>query len=481
MNREVADSIRVPPWDATAEQAVLGGIMLSQDGFDRVADMLIEQDFYRRDHQLIYRAIREMAKRGKPYDAVTLGAWLDSMGLQSQVGMNYLVELATTVPSAARIRAYADIVAEASMRRQLIDAGTRIANSGWVQDGRPAIELIGEAHTAIGSLTESQPTEVVPMSVPMGKAFSELSDFHDRGGGIDGLATGFTDYDEILNGLLPGMHILAGRPKMGKSTLAQNIAEYVSLQSRKAVLIVTFEMTPEQFAKRMISSVADVDASRVRTGRLDQMDWTAVSQAQRDLRNAPLYIAQPHRSTPEAVCALVRKQHAETPLACVVLDYLQLMEFDSRSNDNTATSVARGTRMLVKLGQQLRIPVIVVSQLNRKVDERPNKRPMPSDLRDSGAIEQDAESVTFVYRDEVYHTDSRFKGTMEVNVALNRNGPPGDCRLLYRGDRYRCENLPFAWEPAPRIVPTDEQGNATKSSFRKTKVAGSKVRRERDE
>ncbi|MFB9112060.1 replicative DNA helicase [Xanthomonas arboricola pv. corylina] len=444
------EQLRMPPHSVEAEQAVLGGLMLVNRAWDDIADLVEEGDFYRRDHVLIFRAIREMATANprRPFDMVTMGDWFKAQGLLEQVADGaYLIELATTTPSAANIRAYAEIVADKARLRRLIQVGTDIANAGFNPEGQSSIELIGAAQSRVGALLTAQPSESSPISHAMEAAFAELADRHGKGEGMDGLESGFPDFDDILGGFVPGVHFLGGRPKHGKSTLAQNIAEYVALVKKKPVHIVILEMTEKQYAKRMIASVGHVNSQRMRRGTLDEADWTAVSKTVARMRGAPIFITKPGSCRIEHICAQIRRQHAMTPLGLVVLDYLQLVDIVVGKGENYSVAVGRVTRALVNLSQELGIPVICLSQLSRETEKE--GRPKPSHLRDSGSIEADAESVIFVYREEVNDPNSRFAGTVEVIVALNRNGAGGSCRLLFNGAQYRCENLPEYWQPAP--------------------------------
>lgn len=463
------EHLRVPPQSIEAEQAVLGGLLLSsnveraREAWARVSDLLEEASFYRRDHQLIWRALAYLHEKNRPMDAVTVGEFLERHGLAETVANGaYLVELASTTPSAANIRAYAEIVADRHLLRQVIETGTGLVNDAFDSEGRPAVEIAGLAMTKVSKLLQAQPAEVSPMSVAMDAAFAELADRHSRGEGMDGLPTGYGDLDDILGGLVPGVHFLGGRPKHGKSTLAQNIAEYVALELRKPVHIVILEMSETQYAKRMIASVGGVDSQRMRRGTLDEVDWSAVSGAVRKLRGAPMFISKPGSTRIEHVCAQWRKQHAKTPLGLAVLDYLQLVEIVTAKGENYSVAVGRVTRALVNLSQELRIPILCLSQLTRAADEG---EPKVSHLRDSGAIEADAESVFFVHREDAHDPKSRFAGTVKVIVAANRNGPTGDCRLLFNGAQYRCENLPDGWEPAS--LPEGEK--PARRGFRKVK------------
>lgn len=442
------DTLRVPPQSVEAECAVLGGLMLAPLAWSEVSDLLHEGDFYRRDHELIFRAIKYLEGKSRPFDAVTLADWFEAQGLAEQVaGGAYLVELASTTPSAANIRAYAEIVADKSRLRRLIEVGTAMVNDGFEPKGRDSVEIIGGAQTAVAALLDSEVSELEETTPIMDRVFGRLQERYSRGGGIDGLSTGLQDVDVILNGLKPGLYVLAARPKAGKTTLAQNIAEHVAMVCKKRVDVFSFEMQPEALGERMLASIGDVDASRLRSGNLDDTDWANVSSAMRRIKAAPIRISRPKSARVEHVVAQVRRQHSKKPVGLVVIDYLQLME--TSGAENRTQGVGDITRQLALMAGQLGIPVLLLSQLSRKLEERGDKRPIPSDLRDSGSIEQDADAVIFIYRDEVYHPKSREKGTAEIIVALQRNGPSDTARVKYRPDRFRFEDLPEGWEPDP--------------------------------
>lgn len=442
----MSGNLRIPPHSVDAEQAVLGGLMLDPRAFDRVADMLAPADFYRRGHQLIFQAVRELAEKRRPCDAVTVADVLVAQGHGEEIaGGAYLVDLASMTPSAANIHAYAEIVAEKARQRRLIDIGSEIVNAAYDPQGRESAELIGQALTRVGSLLDSEPCELEPVAPIMQRVFERLTERSSSDGGVAGMPTHLADLDAIINGLHPGqLIVLAARPKMGKTTLAQNIAEYVALVHQKPVAVFSFEMRPEELGDRMLASLGDIDAERIRRGTLDDADWTSAAAAIMRLRSSRIFVTRPRSARVEHVCAQARRQHARTPLGLVVIDYLQLM---GTGSENRAQGIGDITRALKLLAVELNVPVILISQLNRELEKRPDKRPIPADLRDSGSIEQDADVVIFIYRDEVYDRTSRFSGTAELIVALQRNGPPGDCRVLYRGDRFRFESLPFDWEP----------------------------------
>ncbi|HSD16807.1 MAG TPA: replicative DNA helicase [Thermomonas sp.] len=465
MNRE-ADThhLRIPPQDIGAEQAVLGGLMLDPRAFDRIEDMLAPADFYRHNHALTFQAIKALRDKRKPVDAVTVADWFHAHGKADEVaGGAYLVEMASNTPSAANIRAYAEIVADMAVRRRLIDIGMGIVDSAFDPAGRDTLDLVGQAQTRFGGLLDAQPCELEPVAPVMARVFDRLTERRNGDGGIDGLTIGLDDFDALVNGFKGGqLIVLAARPKMGKTTLAQNAAEHIALHHQKPVAFFSFEMRPEELGDRLLASQGDIDAERIRRGTLDDADWANASAAIQKLRSARIYITRPRTARVAHVCAQARRQHAKAPLGLIVIDYLQLME---TSGDNRAQGISDITRALKLLAVELDVPVVLLSQLNRDLEKRDNKRPIPADLRDSGAIEQDADVVVFIYRDEIYNRASRYAGTAELIVALQRNGPPGDCRVLYRGDRFRFENLPHGWEPEP--LPTKVEGEGRVRGMRR--------------
>lgn len=442
------DGARMLPQAIEAEQAVLGGLMLRPQAWMDVQDVLTAQQFYRRDHQLIWQAIEDVLKKGREADAVTIGEWFESRGKLDMVGDGgYLIQLSATTPSAANIRGYAEIVAETAKRRALIDAGQELVDAAFSPDGRSALDLIGSAQSRIGGLLDSEPCDLEPVAPVMARVYDQLSSASNTGGGITGLSTSIADLDGLLDGLQPGrLYVLAARPKMGKTTLAQNIAEYVALVARRPVAFFSFEMTPEELGKRMLANKACISGNKLRAGSLDEIDWQNVTQWTRKIGDAPLRISRPRVAKVQHVCAQVRRMKAQDPgLALVVIDYLQLMHVDG---DNRAAGIGDITRALKLLAAELQVAVLLLSQLNRDVEKRTgDKRPIVADLRDSGSIEQDADAVIFIYRDEIYHKDSRWEGTAELIVAIQRDGAPGMARASYEPGYFRFSNLPEWWEP----------------------------------
>jgi len=445
-NDHKVEQLRVPPQSVEAEQAVLGGLMLAPDAYDRVADSLVENDFYRRDHQLIFRAIRELAERSRPYDAVTLGEWFESMGLSEQVaGGAYLIELASTTPSAANIKAYAEIVRDKAVLRQLIDVGTGIVNDGFQPEGRDSAELLAKAEQEVFAIAEAGArgrTDFTSVTTALSEAFDVLQKRYENGGSVTGLPTGYTEFDEMTAGLQPtDLLILAARPAMGKTTLALNMAEYAAMKTKKAVAVFSMEMSASQLALRLISSCGRVNATRLRTGQLEDEDWSRVTSAIRLLREAKIFIDDTPGLSPDILRAKARRLKREHDLGLIVIDYLQLMAVPG-NNENRATEISEISRSLKGLAKELNVPVIALSQLNRSLETRTDKRPVMADLRESGAIEQDADVIVFIYRDEYYNKEnSPDKGLAEVIIGKQRNGPTGSIKLKFFGEYTRFDNL----------------------------------------
>ena len=440
------EQLRVPPQSVEAEQAVLGGLMLDPSAFDKVADQLNEDDFYRRDHQSIYRAIRELVEKSKPCDAVTVGEWFESQGLAELVaGGAYLVELAASTPSAANIKAYAEIVRDKAVQRKLIDVGTGIVNDGFQPEGRDSTELLAKAEQEVFAIAESHSRgkqDFTPVRKALIDAFEILQVRASTGGGITGLPTGYEDFDRMTAGLQPtDLIILAARPAMGKTTFALNIAEYAALKSKKAVAVFSMEMSAEQLAMRLISSLGRVNATRLRTGQLEDEDWSRVTSAIKMLREVKIFIDDTPALSPDVLRSKARRLKREHGLGLIVIDYLQLMQVPGNS-ENRATEISEISRSLKALAKELNVPVIALSQLNRSLETRTDKRPVMADLRESGAIEQDADLIVFIYRDDYYNREnSPDKGLAEVIIGKQRSGPTGSVKLKFFGEYTRFDNL----------------------------------------
>ena len=441
------DSLRLPPHSVEAEQSVLGGLMLDNDAWMHVAERLTFQDFYRRDHASIFRAIEALANEGKPYDIVTLSEWLATQGLLESVGgIDYLAELAENTPTAANIDAWADIVRDRSVLRELIRAGTEIAEAGFRPDGRSTTELIDLAERTVFEIAER---------VSRGKrgfrrmkellvgTLDRIDQLFQRDNPITGVATGYFELDGMTSGLQPSdLVIIAGRPSMGKTAFALNIAQNAAIKGEAAVAVFSMEMPAEQLAMRMLSSIGRIDQHKVRTGKLADDDWPRLTHAVGILSEAQLFIDDTPALSPGELRSRCRRLAREQGLGMIVVDYLQLMQVPGNS-ENRATEISEISRALKALAKELAVPVIALSQLNRSLETRSDKRPVMSDLRESGAIEQDADVIMFIYRDEVYNEDSTDKGIAEIIIGKQRNGPIGMRKLRFMGEYTTFENLAF--------------------------------------
>ena len=441
------EQLRVPPHSIEAEQAVLGGLMLAPEAYDRINDKLTANDFYRRDHQLIYRAIAELAEKNRPFDAVTLGEWFESQGHMDLVaGGAYLVELASTTPSAANIAAYAEIVRDKAVMRQLIEVGTEIVNDAFQPEGKESDEMLAIAEQKVFAIAEQGArgrTDFVAMNDALKDAFEVLRVRSESGGTVTGLPTGYTEFDMMTAGLQPtDLVILAARPAMGKTTFALNIAEYAAIKSKKAVAVFSMEMSAGQLAMRLISSVGRINATRLRTGQLEDEDWSRVTSAIRILKDqAKVFIDDTPGLSPDVLRSKARRLKREHDLGLIVIDYLQLMSVPG-NNENRATEISEISRSLKGLAKDLNVPVIALSQLNRSLETRTDKRPVMADLRESGAIEQDADMIVFIYRDDYYNKEtSPDKGLAEIIIGKQRSGPTGSCKLRFFGEYTRFDNL----------------------------------------
>jgi replicative DNA helicase len=440
------EALKVPPHSLQAEQAVVGGLMLDNGAWDQVADRVGEQDFYRRDHRLVFAAIRRLAEAGQPFDVVTLAEQLERTGeLESVGGLAYLGLLAKNTPSAANIKAYADIVRERSVLRQLIRVSTEIADSAFQPEGRRAAELLDEAEKRVFEIAEQGARGsrgFVGIKELLTKAVDRIDLLFQQDSPLTGAPTGFSDFDDMTSGLQPSdLIIVAGRPSMGKTTFAMNMAEHVAIKAQRPVAVFSMEMPGEQLAMRMMSSLGRIDQHKIRTGRLDDDDWPRLTSAVGILAEAPLFIDDTPALTPTELRARARRLMREhQQLGLIVIDYLQLMQVPG-SRENRATEISEISRSLKALAKELHVPVIALSQLNRSLEQRPNKRPVMSDLRESGAIEQDADVIVFIYRDEVYNEDSPDKGIAEIIIGKQRNGPIGTTKLTFLGQYTRFENF----------------------------------------
>ena len=445
------DQIKLPPHSVEAEQSVLGGLLLEATALDKVADLMTADDFYRHEHRLIFRQIVRLSEQAKPIDVITVAEALEIAGELDKVGgLPYLGGLAQNVPSAANIRRYGEIVRERSIMRKLAEVGTDIASSAYNPTGRDAAQLLDEAESKVFEIAEAgskgkQGFIAMPPLLSLVVERIETLYARDNPSDITGTATGFTDLDRMTSGLQPGdLVIIAGRPSMGKTALAINIAENVAMDSKLAVAIFSMEMGATQLAMRMLGSVGKLNQHDLRTGRLQDDDWGRLTQALGKLNDAPIYIDESAALSALELRARSRRLHRQNKegLGLIVVDYLQLMSSNAgRASENRATEISEISRSLKALAKELHVPVIALSQLNRSLEQRPNKRPVMSDLRESGAIEQDADLILFIYRDEVYNSDSPDKGKAEIIIGKQRNGPIGKIELAFRGEYTRFDNL----------------------------------------
>lgn len=439
-------ALKVPPHSIEAEQAVLGGVMLDNMAWERVSELLSESDFYRHDHRMIFKALVRLASRNQPFDVVTLAEDLDKEGLIDQVGgLAYLGQLAKNTPSVANISAYAQIIRERSTLRQLISVSTEIADTAFNPKGMQATEVLDEAERKIFSIAESRPKTGGPEGVNslLTKAIDRIDTLFNSEGSITGLSTGFTELDNMTSGLQPAdLIIVAGRPSMGKTTFAMNLVENAVMRSDKAVLVFSLEMPGESLIMRMLSSLGRIDQTKVRSGRLDDEDWPRLTSAVNMLNDRKLFIDDTAGLSPMEMRTRARRivrEHGD--LGLIMIDYLQLMRIGGASSENRTNEISEISRSLKALAKEFNVPVIALSQLNRSLEQRPNKRPVMSDLRESGAIEQDADVICFIYRDEVYNENTEDKGIAEIIIGKQRNGPIGTMRLAFLGQFTRFEDL----------------------------------------
>ena len=436
----------VPPHSVEAEQAVLGGLLLDPVAWDNVADAVTREDFYRPDHQLIFEAIGALADEGKPCDVVTVSQHLERTGkLESAGGLAYLSSVARDTPTAANVRAYADIVRERSLLRQLIRAGTDIASAVFNNDGESARALVDRAEQRVFAIAEGsfrRREGAVPVRQILPAVIDQIDEWHNNPDKMRGLPTGFTEFDKLTGGLRPGdLVIVAGRPSMGKTTLAVNMAEYAAVHpgTRASVAIFSMEMPSEQVIMRMLASIGGVPLNSLRSGRISDEDWVRITGATSQLSEAKIFVDETPALNPTELRARARRVKREHGLSLVVVDYLQLMQVPG-TNENRATEIAEISRGLKALAKELQVPVIALSQLNRAVEQREHKRPVMSDLRESGSLEQDADMVLLIYREEVYDRNTTKKGIAEIDLVKHRNGEIGTFVLTFQGQYTRFAN-----------------------------------------
>jgi replicative DNA helicase len=440
--------LRVPPHSLEAEQSVLGGLLLDNSAWDRAGDLLTDSDFYRREHQLIYAAIGALVGAAKPADVITVFEHLQSLGKAEEIGgLVYLNALAQSVPSAANLRRYAEIVRERAVLRKLIAASDEIATQAFNPQGRPISQILDEAESRIFKIGEEGSRArqgFLSMDSLVVELLDRVQELAENGGSeVTGVPTGFYDLDRNTAGLQGGdLIILAARPSMGKTALALNIAEHVAVKEQLPVVVFSMEMGASQLAMRLIGSLGRIDQQHLRTGTLRDDEWGRLTDAVEQLRSVSIFIDETPALSPAELRARARRQARQCgKLGLIVIDYLQLMSGSGGGEENRATVIGEISRGLKALAKELQCPVIALSQLNRSVETRTDKRPMMSDLRESGAIEQDADVIMFIYRDDYYNKDSKEPGVAEVIIGKQRNGPTGTVKLTFLKPLTKFENM----------------------------------------
>ena len=447
-DRQVAQ-LRVPPHSHEAESSVLGGLLLDNGAWDRVGDVLVDADFYRFEHRLVYGAIGKLVAESKPADVITVHEELQRQGKGDEVGgLAYLNSLAQYVPSASNIRRYAEIVRERSILRQLVSASDDIATSAFNTQGRPVAKILDDAEGKIfkiGEQSSRMKQGFQAMDSLVVQLLDRVQEMADNPNDVTGVPTGFIDLDRMTAGLQPGdLVVLAARPSMGKTAFAINIAEHVALHEQLPVAVFSMEMGAAQLAVRIVGSIGRIDQGHLRTGKLTDEEWPRLTEAIERLRNISLHIDETPGLTPSELRANARRLARQCgKLGLIVVDYLQLMSGSSSDGENRATELGEISRGLKALAKELQCPVIALSQLNRSVEQRTDKRPMMSDLRESGAIEQDADIIMFIYRDDYYNKDSREPGVAEIIIGKQRNGPTGTVKLTFLKPLTRFESMAF--------------------------------------
>lgn len=440
--------LRVPPHSIEAESSVLGGLLLDNSAWDRVGDLLVDNDFYRHEHKLIYAAIGALINASKPADVITVNEQLQNQGKAEEMGgLGYLNSLAQYVPSASNIRRYAEIVRERSILRKLVSASDEIATNAFNPQGKAIDRILDEAEQKIFNIGEEgsrMKQGFQSMDTLVVELLDRVQEMADNPNDITGVPTGFYDLDRMTSGLQPGdMVVLAARPSMGKTAFAINIAEHVALNEGLPVAVFSMEMGASQLAVRVVGSIGRIDQGHLRTGKLNDDEWPRLTEAIEKLRTVSLHIDETPGLTPSELRANARRLARQCgKLGLIVVDYLQLMSGSGGSGgDNRATELGEISRGLKMLAKELQCPVIALSQLNRSVEQRTDKRPMMSDLRESGAIEQDADIIMFIYRDDYYNKDSKEPGVAEIIIGKQRNGPTGTVKLTFLKNLTRFESL----------------------------------------
>ncbi|MGB1922280.1 MAG: replicative DNA helicase [Alcanivorax sp.] len=445
MDKHLPENLRIPPNSLEAEQAILGGLLLNSSAWDDVAERVGARDFYRKAHRQIFEVIAQLVEEENPCDLVTVSQALTQLGqLEGIGGMTYLSELARNTPSAANITAYAEIVRERSILRQLINVSHDVADSAFKPEGRKSLEILDKAESAIFEIAEQQKKGSGPQDIKsvLKKTVDRIDELYKNKSAITGVTTGFDELDKMTGGLQPSdMIVIAGRPSMGKTTFAMNLCENVAIKAGKPVLVFSMEMPADSIVMRMLASLGRINQTSIRSGQLEKDDWPRITSAIHMLSEQKFFIDDTPALSPLEMRARARRVARECggELGAIMVDYLQLMQVPGV--DNRVNEISEISRSLKGLAKELNCPVLALSQLNRSLEQRPNKRPVMSDLRESGAIEQDADLITFLYRDEVYNKDTNEKGVAEVIIGKQRNGPIGTVRLAFQGQFSRFDDL----------------------------------------
>ena len=434
-------ALKLPPHSIEAEQSLIGGLLLDNTAWDRVGDAVSESDFYRDDHRRIFMHIRKLVETGRPADVVTVFESIDKSNEVDQTGgLSYLGEIANNTPSAANIRRYAEIVRERAVLRKLVTVGDDISASALSPAGRDVKQLLDLAEQKVFEIAETGNRNAmgfVSIRPLLGEVVERVQQLYDRDdpSDITGTPTGFTDLDRMTSGLQPGdMIVIAGRPSMGKTAFALNIAEHIGVDIGLPVAIFSLEMSGPQLAMRFLSSVARIDQTKMRSAKLSDEDWDKMTVALGKLHDAPIHIDETGAINSTDLRARARRLHRQCgKLGLIVIDYLQLMS-STKDGENRATEISEVSRSIKALAKELQVPILALSQLSRKVEERNDKRPLMSDLRESGAIEQDADIILMMYREEYYKPDTQEKGVAEVIIGKHRNGPTGVVKLTFLGE-----------------------------------------------
>lgn len=445
LDKHLPENLKIPPNSVEAEQAILGGLLLNNSAWDDVAERVGARDFYRKAHRQIFEVIAQLVEEENPCDLVTVSQALGQLGqLEDIGGMTYLSELARNTPSAANITAYAEIVRERSILRQLINVSHDVADSAFNPEGRKSLEILDKAESAIFEIAEQQKKGSGPQDIKtvLKKTVDRIDELYKNKSAITGVTTGFDELDKMTGGLQPAdMVVIAGRPSMGKTTFAMNLCENVAIKAGKPVLVFSMEMPADSIVMRMLASLGRINQTSVRSGNLEKDDWPRITSAIHMLSEQKFYIDDTPALSPLEMRARARRVARECggEIGCIMVDYLQLMQVPGV--DNRVNEISEISRSLKGIAKELNCPVLALSQLNRSLEQRPNKRPVMSDLRESGAIEQDADLITFLYRDEVYNKDTNEKGVAEVIIGKQRNGPIGTVRLAFQGQFSRFDDL----------------------------------------